>query len=462
MLSIQSVKFVKKDYSKILCSRFSSAAGFALLTLLSFTTSCSQTTPEESSQSSESFSLPVQIGRVSYLDVADEVRAIGNFEAVQVTMISSEVEGRVTRFPVDEGAPVKRGDLLVQIDTQEYQHQTARLQAELVSAAKELEKLEKGLRPEEILQLEASVKVAQSALDLARKDYQRVLELFEKKVESQSALDRETDRLRQAEEALSASEAIRDAGLKSRKEDIQAARLRAEATRRELETAQLNFKRTTLTAPYDGFVGLTYAERGSYVNVGDTLMDLIGTDRLKAVVEIPQAYRDRLTELKSVRFYANALDFEFEKNVRAQDIRIVPDSSIYSGGVQLHIDLQDAPPELFHGLAMESLLRFGGRVGVLHVPEASLVSTQQGNVVYIKKEDQAHMVPVLAGKKRDGMVEVKDPSGTLNSEAELILKGSGAVFPGARVHPIKPVGGQERPMQSAQQTTKKSKPEEAQ
>ncbi len=72
------------------------------------------------------------------------------------------------------------------------------------------------------------------------------------------------------------------------------------------------------------------------------------------------------------------------------------------------------------------------------------------------------MVSVLAGKKRDGLVEVKDPSGILNSEAELILKGSGAVFPGARVHAIKPVGGEGRPLQSAKQTSKKNKPAETQ
>ena len=56
-------------------------------------------------------------------------------------------------------------------------------------------------------------------------------------------------------------------------------------------------------------------------------------------------------------------------------------------------------------------------------------------MVYVVREKKAHLVPVRAYKERDGLIEVDDFTHQLSTNSELILRGSGAVFPGAKVFP---------------------------
>jgi len=54
-------------------------------------------------------------------------------------------------------------------------------------------------------------------------------------------------------------------------------------------------------------------------------------------------------------------------------------------------------------------------------------------VVYVVKEKKAHLVPVRAFKEQGGLIEIDDFTHQLSPDSELILRGSGAVFPGAKV-----------------------------
>jgi endonuclease/exonuclease/phosphatase family metal-dependent hydrolase len=68
-----------------------------------------------------------------------------------------------------------------------------------------------------------------------------------------------------------------------------------------------------------------------------------------------------------------------------------------------------------------------------YVPAVSLVISEQGTVVYVVKDGKAHKVPVRAFKERNDFVEIEDFTHQLKPETDLILRGSGAVFPGAKV-----------------------------
>lgn len=50
-----------------------------------------------------------------------------------------------------------------------------------------------------------------------------------------------------------------------------------------------------------------------------------------------------------------------------------------------------------------------------------------------KKKKKHYLVPVIAYKEREGLIEVDDFTHQLSTNSELILRGSGAVFPGAKV-----------------------------
>ncbi len=78
--------------------------------------------------------LPVQVGKVVYRDVVDEIRAVGNIRAEQRVSVPSEVAGQISRISVEEGMKVRQGSLLAAIDAREYRLEVERLQADLISA----------------------------------------------------------------------------------------------------------------------------------------------------------------------------------------------------------------------------------------------------------------------------------------------------------------------------------------
>ena len=138
-----------------------------LILLLLFLFSCAPAEEERSNVEKKEFALPVQVGKVVYMDIADEVRAVGNIQAEQRVTITSEIRGKVARIAVEEGMKVKAGNLVAQIDPREYELRLERLRADLSGAQKEYKKSQAGLRQEDKDRLQAQTRAAQSAFDLA-------------------------------------------------------------------------------------------------------------------------------------------------------------------------------------------------------------------------------------------------------------------------------------------------------
>jgi multidrug efflux system membrane fusion protein len=207
-----------------------------------------------------------------------------------------------------------------------------------------------------------------------------------------------------------------------------------QAIRKQVAVAELNLSKVNIVAPFEGVIIAKEIERGAIADSGMVIVRMIGSSRLKAVLEMPQSYRNKLKEIKTAQFSAKELGvkFEYHSNL-SRLVRVIPDANIFSGNIKVQIDLPDPNPEMFPGLTLESTLNFGVRKNVLHVPAVSLVISEQGTVVYIVKDNKAHLVPVKAFKERDDFVEIKDFTHQLNADTDLVLRGSGAVFPGANV-----------------------------
>ena len=441
------------DYIRILFRRLNKP--FFLLVLL-FLVSCSSSEENAPQTKKKEFSLPVQVGKVVYLDVVDEVRAVGNIQAEKRVVVNAEVRGKINRIAVEEGMKVKEGDLLAQIDSREYELVLERLQADLSSVQKEYQKAQGGLRPEDKQRLEARVNAAKSALNLTYIELERAQKLVKEKVFPQSGLDTAQDKVRQADEFLKASKAELTAGMTGRSEDIEKLESEMESIQKQVEVAQLNLEKVNIEAPFEGVIITKEIERGAFAETGTPVVSMVGSARLKAVLEMPQSYRNKLKKIKGAGFLARELGLKFnhQRNI-ARLIRVIPDGNIYSGNIKVQIDLPDPHPSLFPGLTLESTLNFGVRKHVLHVPAVSLVIGENGTVVYIVKDGHAHLVPVRAFKERNDFVEIEDFTHQLGLKADLILRGSGAVFPSAKVFLTNPEPKTKTPFNSAD---KKNKP----
>ena len=385
---------------------------------------------EEVAKKKREFSLPVQIGKIIFKDVTDQVRTVGNIHAEQRVIINSEVVGQVTDVEVREGDTVKSGDLLARIDSREYQLEVEELEAEISVAEEEFKKAVEGLRPEEKEKLLARVRVNESALGLAIKEQDRFQKLVKDGVTAQSILDEVDDRVRQAEERLRERKAAFEAAKQSRHEDIEQLKAEGKGIVKRLEKAQLDLSKTLILAPFGGVVINKKIEEGAFVQAGSPVFEMVSSARLKAVLEMPQAYRNKLNKLKGIDFWVKELGLKFKGR---GNLRVIPDADIYSGNIRVQMELHRPNSVLFPGLTLVGIMNFGVRENVMHVPSVALVISENGTVVYVVKEGKAHLIPVRAYKEQGELVEIDDFTHQLSSDSELILRGAGAVFPGVKV-----------------------------
>lgn len=116
----------------------------------------------------------VEIGKVEVLRIEDDAQAVGTLRAAQTVVLRPEVSGRVVRIGFADGARVKRGQLLVQLD--------------------------------DTLPL-AQLKQAQAQASIARTNLQRSRELQAQNFVSQSAVDQNAAALEVAEAQVALAQA---------------------------------------------------------------------------------------------------------------------------------------------------------------------------------------------------------------------------------------------------------------
>lgn len=205
---------------------------------------------------------------------AKELVLHGNVDIRQVDL-GFRVSGRLISVKVEEGAAVKAGDVLAQLDKTPFEYEFKNQQAQVEEASANLAKFNAGSRPQEIQQAKALVKEREAAHFNAKLAYDRQKELLRQNLTSRQAFDdayaqeNETQaQLKTAQEAL----ALAQEGFRS--EDIAAASAAFEAAKARLENAQINLNDTTLVAPLDGIVLTRIREPGSIMAIGNPVYTL--------------------------------------------------------------------------------------------------------------------------------------------------------------------------------------------
>jgi HlyD family secretion protein len=171
--------------------------------------------------------------------------------------------GPIATIPVQEGANVKRGDLLATLDDSRYAAALAQAKAQMENLRQSLAKLVAGSRPEEIAQAKATMDALQTTYLNNETSYKRFADL----AASNSGTIQQRDDAKAAFEAgRQQYEAARQAYLLAvagpRAEDIAAARAAVQAAEAAAELAQRQFDDTRLYAPSDGVVEARILEPG--------------------------------------------------------------------------------------------------------------------------------------------------------------------------------------------------------
>jgi HlyD family secretion protein len=244
---------------------------------------------------------------------------IGTVDANQV-IVSAQVEGRIQKLLVDEGTPVKLGDLIAVLDPSELQTQEAAAAATIASVQNKVSEMQhteestSGSTSSDVANAhamlssaKANLLQAKAALDRTASDSRRMIELAKAGVQS------EQDRV-QAETSLQAAQATvqaqqelvkaAEANLSSaiaRTQQANAAKSTVQSTEADLKNAiaqknqaAVRLGYTNVYAPVSGTVSVRAARQGEVVNIGAPIVTIVDLSDTWARAAIPETYADHI------------------------------------------------------------------------------------------------------------------------------------------------------------------------
>lgn len=186
----------------------------------------------------------------------------GNVDIREVELAFNASE-RIAVMLAEEGDVVTAGQLLATLELDRFREAVARAEARADAQRQIVARLEAGTRPEEIRKAQADVEAAEAEVELARRNYDHVLELSERSAANQI----EVDDARTAHDVAQARfkagrETLALAVAGPRVEEIAEAKATLRALEAELELARRDLAQASLYAPAGGVVRTRVLEPG--------------------------------------------------------------------------------------------------------------------------------------------------------------------------------------------------------
>lgn len=319
----------------------------------------------------------VEVVDVRYAPLVRTLQFAARVEALSRVDVGSTVTGRVEQVLVREGASVREGALLVQLETAEAR---AALAQALASQAQAQARLA-GLRSTGRGTVQAAVAQARAALDAAQSEFERTRQLVAQGFVSASRQD-ESRRARdvaaaQLDSAQTQARAIGEAGTEVAQAQAQLTQARA-----GIDAARARLAQTALRAPADALVLARSVEPGQIVQPGKALLTLAldGPTRLSAQVD--ERFLDQLALEQPASVLADAYP---GRRFAARVLSISPAVDPQRGAVEVQFALQgEAPAFLREDMTLSIEVETGRRARALVLPIAALVRTPDANIARVR------------------------------------------------------------------------------
>jgi len=267
---------------------------FSIIFSIGFLAACKSDYPASARQA-RSGGDPKEARQVKTVAVAETpfgetVTANGTLAAFDQTTVSVKVPGRLRAISVDLGTVVSKGQVIAQLEPEDYKLRVQQAEASLSQARARLGLAPDGADDNVDPEQTATVRQARAVLDEARFNRDRAGKLVEQGIIAKADFDTANAAFKVAEGRYQdAYEEIRN------RQGILAQR------RTEVALARQQLKDTAVYSPLDGIVQEKKASAGEYLAAGAPVVDIVKMDPLRLRAQIPERESRNVQSGQSVR-----------------------------------------------------------------------------------------------------------------------------------------------------------------
>lgn len=335
--------------------------------------------------------VPVTVVPVVKQNVPVYLTALGTVQALNTVTVSPQVGGQLLSLEFTEGQPVKKGQVLAQIDPRTYQ------------AAYD--------------QALAKQHQDQALLNTAKSNLARSQDLAAKGYISKQDLDTLRNTAAQYQAAVAADAAsIRDSQV------------------------QLNY--TKVISPIDGLAGIRGVDPGNVVTTSTSIVTLTQLQPINIMFTLPEQNLDMVRAAAgkdSAALQVTALDRTDAHPIAEGGVLKVIDNQIdtTTGTFRLKSEFANAKNELWPGQFVNVQLLVNTVDGGLVIPAQAVQRGPDGDYVYQVQSDKTVKMQtvVVAGEVGDSHVMV---GSGLKAGDQVVTEGQFRLKPGSKVNALKP------------------------
>jgi multidrug resistance efflux pump len=283
------------------------------------------------------------------------VRALGYVEPIsEIRRLVFKVDGVIEECRVAVGQSVKKGDVLMRLNSEREQAALKVADEALAVAEAELRQLLAGVHPEEIAAAEEAAALWQERHQFAERRLNRIKNLQQTNAVTEDERDLAETEVVSAKRNWQRSDAIvRNLKTKVREEDRQLAENKVQQATAQVNLARQQLADATLVAPFDGAVLDILRREGEGPRLLDRepVMLFADTTQLRVRAEVDERFVARVREGQPASLYGRGLgDAKFHGNV-AQVKGVMGNKTVFARDADDRKDLDtievliDAPPE---------------------------------------------------------------------------------------------------------------------
>jgi HlyD family secretion protein len=339
--------------------------------------------------------------------------------------VGSTVTGRVGEVRVVQGATVRAGDILVQLEDQEWRAALAQAEAAEHQAQARIAGLRSSGRTAAqatLGQVEATERTAQAALARAQ---QLVAQGFFSAAQADEARRAATVAQEQVRGARAQVQANADGGA-----DLVQAQAQSDAARAATVAAQARLAQATLRAPTDARVLLRAVEPGQIVQPGKALLSLALVGPTQLVAQVDERFLEQLRPGQRAAVLADAFPAQ---RFKARVLSLAPAVDAQRGAIEVKFELDGETPAFLREDMTLSIEVETARVeAALVLPQSALRAQGQGEQaeVLVVQDGRAQPRKVRLGLRTLGAVQVLEGL----AKGDAVLR-SGSAEAGTRVRP---------------------------
>jgi RND family efflux transporter MFP subunit len=358
-------------------------------------------------QKIEAAPIAVKVAKAALADLVITIKSPGEAYSEKRIVMKAEVGGVVENLAVAEGRHVKEGDLLVELDDDEYRLRLEKLEAQRLRTLSELI-LEKQFAA-------AGQETTPGALErlaASQSAYEKTSEAFRRGLATQAELERA-----QADSELALIEAGR------KKDEVMASAKGLTQAEVDVKIARLELAKTRIRAPFAGIVTDIKLSPRERVDAGRELFTLVDISRLKVKAKVLESEVGKVAAGREVDLRFNAFPGRVFKG-RIEAVSPVIDAADKTCSV--HVVLANPSEEIKPGMHAEVEIPTEIYPGRLLVPQQAVLTRGGRKLVFAVEDGVAKWRYIEVGLENEYFAEVlpgKEPGWGVAAGDTVIVEG---------------------------------------